>query len=296
MKYVPAIASLLLFSLLIFSPGVQAQTATVTYDLKDVWLIPDISHPRANARPMTGTFVWTYTPGQFENGTGKFVNLAIPWWGTRTTPALKITFETKAIEFTMIGNYHGLGLDISMRLVPPLSPVTISPIDKINIKFQVEVGVSNEGHFSSGRVVPRCPPPTNYGTGSAGSGAYVPTITSSGGESRIGNGSFRIDGDRLLGGTSCYLLLGTSKAQIPLVGINVLVDPGSWILMLPVQASGQAGVPGAGSLRIPMPIPNDPRLVALKLYLQVVTLDPGSPGGVAASSDGLSVAICNSGK
>ena len=86
--------------LLVGSPGssssVHAQTATVTYDLKDVWLLPDTSHPRAKARPMTGTFVWTYIPGKFSAGSGKFVNLAIPWWGTRTTPALNQSLAWEA--------------------------------------------------------------------------------------------------------------------------------------------------------------------------------------------------------
>lgn len=302
MKCIPPVASLwilagtLLVVFLALTPGVPAQTASVTYDLTDLWLLPDISHPRANAQPMTGTFVWTYTPGQFESGSGTFLNLSIPWWGTRTFPAKKITIDTKSIEITMIGNYHGYGLDITMQLAPPLSPDKVSPIDLVRSKFHIEVGVAYEGHFSRGRIVPRCPPPTHYGTGSPGSGAYVPTITSSGGESRLGNGSFRIDGDRLLGGTTCFLLLGTKKSQIPLAGITLLVDPGSWILLLPVPASGSPGVPGAGALRIPMPVPGDPRLIALELHFQLAAIDPGAPKGWLAASDGLSVTICGAGK
>jgi hypothetical protein len=290
------VAAALMLGLPALAPGVPAQTASVTYDLKDVWLLPDISHPRTPARPMTGTFVWTYTPGQFENGSGKFLNLSIPWWGTRTSPAKKISIQPKSIEITMIGNYHGYGLDITMQLQPPLSPDKVSPIDRVRSKFHVEVGVAYEGHFTGGTIVPRCPPPTHYGTGSPGSGAHVPTLTASGGESRLGNGSFRIDGDRLLGGSTCFLLLGTKKSEIPLAGINLLVDPGSWILFLPVPAGGKPGVPGVGTLRIPMPVPNDPRLIALELYFQVVAIDPGSPKGIAAASDGLSVVICGAGK
>ena len=67
----------------------------------------------------------------------------------------------------------------------------------------------------------------------------------------------------------------------------------AWILMLPLKASGTTGVPGVGTLRIPIQIPNDPRLIALNFDFQAVALDPGSPGGVAAASDGLDVVICS---
>ena len=62
---------------------------------------------------------------------------------------------------------------------------------------------------------------------------------------RIGNALFRIDCDRLLGGAYCFVFVGTRKSQIPLVGVNVLVDPASWIVMVPIRAGGATGVPGA---------------------------------------------------
>lgn len=302
MRWFPVLATpwilvvALLVGLVAESPDASAQTATVTYDLQDVWLLPDTTHPRAAAQPMTGTFVWTYTAGKFEGGSGKFTSLSIPWWGTRTTPSLKITIDTKAIELTMDGNYHGLGLDIGMHFATPLSADKVSPIDTLRSKFQVEVGVSHAGHFTGGRIVPRCPLPMNYGNGSAGSGAHIPTITSSGGAPRIGNGSFRIDCDRLLGGASCFLLLGTRKAQIPIVGVTLLVDPGSWLLMLPLTASGTVGIAGVGTLRVPIGIPADPRLVALPLFLQAAAIDPGAPQGVVAATNGLEVVICAAAK
>jgi len=57
----------------------SARAATVTCTLEDVWLLPDITHPWDPARPMTGTFEWTYVPGDFENGSGQFTDLYIPW-------------------------------------------------------------------------------------------------------------------------------------------------------------------------------------------------------------------------
>lgn len=297
MKCLPTLASswfltaTLLTCLSGFTTDARAQTASVTYDLKDVWLRPDITHPRESAQQMTGTFVWTYNVGKFEEGSGQFQNLSLPWWGTRTTPALKATVEPKGIEIVMVGNYHGLGVDVSLRLAPPLSPYQPSPVDTVKSKFEIEVGVSRRGHFTKGSIVPRCIPPKNYGSGTAGSGRHVPTITTSGGDPRVGNGSFKINCDRLLGGASCFLVVGTDKAQFPYIGVTVLVEPKNWILV-PMQATGSAGVPGVGSLRIQAPIPNKPLLVGVDFDLQVVAADRGSAGGLASASDGLHVVIC----
>ena len=52
-------------------------------------------------------------------------------------------------------------------------------------------------------------------------------------------------------------------------------------------ASGTPGQPGAGVASFPMPIPDDASLAGLSLFTQVLALDPGGPGGVAATSDGL---------
>jgi len=273
------------------APVAQAQTATVTYDLTDVWLLPNITHPRESAKQVTGTFVWTYTTGKFEEGSGKFVSLNLPWWGTRTTPALKATIEPKGIEIVMVGNYHNLGVDVSLKLASPLSPYQPSPIDTTKSKFDIEVGVSHRGRVTKGNVVPRCIQPKNYGTGTVGSGRYLPIITTSGGDPRIGNKSFQIHSDRLLGGAKCFLVLGTDKAQFPYIGVNVLVDPKNWILVS-LQASGSTGVPGVGTLRIPTPIPNNKLLVGLDFNLQVVAADKGAPGGLASATDGLNVVIC----
>lgn len=270
---------------------VVAQTTTVTYDLSDVWLLPDTSHPRSPAQQMTGSFTWSYTPGQFAQGTGKFVYLYVPWWGTRTTPAINVDFDPQQLEFTMDGNYHNLGLDIKMRLTPTLSPVASAPIDLLNSKFQIEVGVSFQGHFSRGKVVPRCTP-APYGTGTAGSGSFVPALASIGGRPEIGNAGFGVKCDGLLGGASSFVVLGQRASNLPISGIDLLVDPAAWLGLLPLRASGTNNLPGAGSLVVPLPVPNDPRVVATSVFVQVVSNDAGGPAG-ATASNGLSILICD---
>jgi len=130
-----------------------ALAETVTYVLDDVWLLPDMSHPGSAAQQMTGTVEWTYVVGDFENGSGEFIELDLPWWG-EGLPPLAWTIETSALEITMPGKYHDYGVDVTLRLDEPLTPESPSPIDTVLSAFEIQVGVSWQGHVISGSLVP----------------------------------------------------------------------------------------------------------------------------------------------
>ncbi len=152
MKLAP---TLLLLSVLAMIPtgAVHAQMTVATYILEDVWLVPDVTHPFYDARQMTGTFEWTYVEGDFENGTGVFTDVYIPWyWGDLAS--LNITIDSTSLEFTFNGNWHGHGLDVTLFLIDPLSPDQPSAIDLVRSKFQVEIGIIYQGHMVSGSIVP----------------------------------------------------------------------------------------------------------------------------------------------
>lgn len=136
-----------------------------------------------------------------------------------------------------------------------------------------------------------CPLPENYGAGTPGSGGIVPRIFSSGGAPRIGNTSFRIEGDQILGGANVLLIVGFAKAQIPVLGIVVLVDLNLPTFSFSFPASGPAGVAGAGAVSIPASIPDNPNFVGIEIDAQLIVSDPGGPRGLAAS-DGLSLTLC----
>lgn len=165
----PAVSGIL-FAL---APTALAQTTTVTYDLDDVWLLPDISHPGAPARLMTGSFTWTFSPDDFENGSGQFLAVDIPWYGT-DLQGLDVTFNVDSIELTLAANLHDHGLDITIRFLQDLSPAAAAAIDPILSSFDVEVGISHKGHIVSGSAVPRglyteyCGPAQANSTGSPG--------------------------------------------------------------------------------------------------------------------------------
>ena len=136
------------------APVGMAQTTAVSYDLDDVWLLPATTHPWEPAQQMTGSFEWTYVPGDFENGSGQFVDLYVPWYGSNFQ-ALNINVDLTSIEFVLPGNYHDTGLDLTLHLLQPLSPTQVAVVDISRSSFDIQqVGISHKGHVESGSVVP----------------------------------------------------------------------------------------------------------------------------------------------
>jgi hypothetical protein len=135
------------------SPAVSAQTNTITYDLQDVWLDPYISHNWLEPQLMTGTFEWTYEDGDFENGTGVFTQLYIPWYGS-DIDGLNITIETGGLETSLAGNWHDRGCDVNLKFMEPLTQLDPSSINLAISAFDIQYGVSYQGKPISGVIVP----------------------------------------------------------------------------------------------------------------------------------------------
>jgi hypothetical protein len=102
-----------LFSLLSLLGASAAHADTVSYTLDNVVLPPgDL---------ITGTFVWTFNPADFEGGSGEFTSLEIPAPLSLWEPYVQLVTQIQAnqIELTGNGNYHDVGLDITIVLLPP---------------------------------------------------------------------------------------------------------------------------------------------------------------------------------
>lgn len=270
----------------LLAAGASAQTLSVTYDLHQVMLDPTAY---GGPQPLTGSFVWTYQSGDFENGSGAFTSLDVPW-SAEGLATLNTTIETKSIEIVLPGNYHDKGVDISLKLVQPLTPDGPSAINLVLSKFEVQQGVVHQGTIASGEIAPQGTLPTGYGVGTPGTGAFVPTLHQTGGLAHLGSTTFAVASHDLLGGASCFVLVGFGQVSVPVLGIDLLVNPAA-MLTFAGQADGAAGIAGAGSLVTPLPIPSDPAFVGLELDLQLVALDAGSPGGLLAASAGLSTQV-----
>lgn len=110
-----------------------------------------------------------------------------------------------------------------------------------------------------------------YGTGLAGSGAFVPVLSSSGCPD-VNRSGFSINVSDALGGTAGVLIVGATQLSVPLFGGTLLASPD---VSLPIALGGATGVPGVGTLTIPLAFPN-PSYRGLSLYLQAGMLDPGA--------------------
>ena len=261
-----------------------AQTETVTYELKDV------SMSSSGINKITGSFTWTYTSGDFENGAGQFTSLHVPLT-SETLATLAWTIETKSIEIVFPGSWHDKGVDITLKLEQPLTPTSGATVDLANSKWEIQEGVVYFGVFHGGTVKVACPEPAPYGVGSPGSGGVVPTLSPIGGATELGNSAFGVRCDGLLGGTQAFLLLGIVPAQAQALGVDILVAPAQASLFT-FQASGPAGVAGVGTITAPLPIPSAPAFAGLAVYLQAIAIDSGSPAGLVSASAGLALEIC----
>ncbi len=241
---------------------------TIRYDLQNVYLKPDLSHKYISAKLMKGSFLWTYTPGKFAEGSGRFTSLSIPFWGPRTSPALKIQFETKAIDFSMIGNYHGLGLDLTLRLKPPLDPKNPAKLDTVFSKFTIEVGVAYKGHVISGSIVPHWTPSvTPYGKGCQSSSGTL--LHYANGLPTLKNAQYAVSVSSTPALRPTLLLLAAGQ-QTPPLPLNkscyLHVAPLRIISILPTQSSR------FGIATWPLPIPNHNSLLGIQLDTQALVV------------------------
>lgn len=81
-----------------------------------------------NGDTITGIFEWTYPSGDFENGSGLFSELVVPGYGSDLT-GLNITIDLTSIEITLKANLDSKNLDITLRLLNPLSPTQPALMD-----------------------------------------------------------------------------------------------------------------------------------------------------------------------
>jgi hypothetical protein len=117
-----------------------------------------------------------------------------------------------------------------------------------------------------------------YGDGLAGSGGFMPRISSQGiakhGQTitmPISNG---------LGGAPSILALGLQKAFIPLFSGVLLVDPlvTSWLAL-----GGGVGVPGDGTAAPAIALPSSSAFIGVAIFGQAFVFDAGAPSNLSMS-------------
>jgi len=138
----------ILFTLLGLALTASSHATTVSYTLDNIFLTA--------TDQMTGTFEWTYNEGDFQNGTGVFTELYIPYT-TITMAYLDVVFDiTKSIEISLIPNLDSNGVDISLVFVNALTPSgsTLLDLDIVNGSKWSLGGSGINNAFVSGGISP----------------------------------------------------------------------------------------------------------------------------------------------
>ena len=131
---------------LIFLAAFNTHADSVTYTLENVIL--------DDSTQMTGTFLWTYETGNFENGAGQFISLDIPYTEHDHTDLDANIDVTQSIEITLSTNTHDDGVDITLVLIQPLTPTTSALINLETSKYEIGGNGFHDGLFLSGRISP----------------------------------------------------------------------------------------------------------------------------------------------
>lgn len=147
-----------LFGALCFAGAGNALADTATYTLDNVVLAGcapgDCNYPPGDE--ITGTFVWTFDPADFEGGSGTFTSLTIPapliYWEPYVQLVTQI--QTNQIEMTGSGSFHDVGLDITIVLLQDLSLDAPSSVDLVNSKFECCGNGFRDQLFASGTITP----------------------------------------------------------------------------------------------------------------------------------------------
>ena len=142
-RFLPALLFLGFFAV----ASSSARSAVVQYTLENV-ILDD------GGALMAGTFAWTYAPGDFENGTGEFIYLDVPYTTHDHTDLLAVFDVGSSIEITLEGCVLDDGVDITLFLLEPLTPTTGSDLDLVRSGYDIGGNGFHTGLFLSGSVVP----------------------------------------------------------------------------------------------------------------------------------------------
>lgn len=134
-----------------------------------------------------------------------------------------------------------------------------------------------------------CVSPFAFGSGSAGTDGFVPSLSAIGGTASLGSTSFGVALTNGLGGANAFVLASLAQASFDLGFGTILIDTGQLVLntVLPLSA----GDPGQGIGLLTVPVPSNPALVGLEVFFQGAVPDAGAAGNFALTP-GLRVVVC----
>jgi hypothetical protein len=117
---------------------------------------------------------------------------------------------------------------------------------------------------------------TPYGTGCAGTGGFIPSLSMTG--CATGNGTITLQIASGLGGAPVLLLIGNAQASLPLGGGCTLLVPPLFSLGLVLSGSG------AGNGAVSLPATLDATTPAVTATVQAAIFDAGNPFGFSMTN------------
>jgi photosystem II stability/assembly factor-like uncharacterized protein len=160
-------------------------------------------------------------------------------------------------------------------------PNVVVPTLALDAENQVLVaGTYGRSHFSIS-VEEVMGSITQYGSGLAGSGGFVPDLNGTG--QVIYGGQITLDIIDGLGGAQGMLFVGFTSANLPIKGGTLWVYPIA--ASVPITLDGTPGQPGAGTFSITTTL----EISGLSLFLQAFMADPGAVKGISMTN-GLEIA------
>jgi hypothetical protein len=140
-------------SIYVYSKAIFSFTCLIAFSVQSDVVYYTLDNVRlADNTQMTGMFSWTYNPKDFENGTGQFLSLDIPYT-THSHTNLNTTFDIKkSIEITLEGSVHDDGVDISLVLTQALTSTSSSLLNLVESKYEIGGNGFHTGSFNTGGV------------------------------------------------------------------------------------------------------------------------------------------------
>ncbi len=179
---------------------------------------------------------------------------------------IALTVEEQDRTVKIIGTGFGTGFPAEIPVASPQNEARI---------MTVTVTKPNHYRYSDTVFIPGPGAFTQYGSGLAGTGGYVPDLDGTG--IPIFGNNITVEFTNGLGGAGGLVYIGLAQVNLPFMGGNLLALPN---IALPITMGGTSGTPGAGSLSLPA----TPYIADVNVYLQFFLQDGAAPKGVSMSN------------
>ena len=218
--------------------------------------------------------------GKFRTPQLRNVELTAPYFHDGSSPTLE--------EVVLFYNRGG---DVATNRSPLIQPLGLNPTQRADLVAFLRTGlldqrvVNETGPFERPTLFSESSRrPSSFGVATAGSGGFEPQMVALE-PPRIGNPSMTVGIAGANGGSLAYLLsdFGSNPGGITILGAQLYYGFTPEMISL-YSGLTQGALPGEGWDSVSLAVPNDTELLGLTLTMQWVVFDPGSAGGLAATS------------